>query len=61
MTEQGSTAWDMTVSRRFDTPAEANSAVDSLKSAGFRDDQIRVWQHKDAPLSNEDRIERLDD
>lgn len=52
MTEQGNTAWGLTVSRRFDSPAQATGAAADLKQAGFRDEQIRVWQHKKAAVSS---------
>lgn len=59
MTEQGNTAWGLTVSRRFDSPSEATSAVDSLRQAGFREEEIRVWQHRKSPaLGNEDSLAR---
>ena len=59
MTEQGNTAWGPTVSRRFDSPAQANGAADDLKQAGFREEEIRVWQHKKATASSrEDSLAR---
>lgn len=59
MTEQGNTGWGMTVSRRFDTDAEAKSAVDSLRQAGFLEGEIRVWQQRKAPVTNgEDTMAR---
>ena len=59
MIEQGNTGWGMTVSRRFDGPSEANGAVDSLRQAGFSEDEIRVWEHKKAAASTgEDTLAR---
>lgn len=51
MTEQGNTGWGMTVSRRFDTDAEANSAASNLREAGFLEGEIRVWQQKRAAVT----------
>ncbi len=59
MTEQANTGWGLTVSRRFDTEAEAKSAVDSLRQAGFLEGEIRVWQQrKPAASDNEDMLAR---
>ncbi len=60
MTEQGNTGWGMTVSRRFDTEAEANNAVGNLREAGFLEGEIRVWQQrKPAVTKGEDAMERI--
>jgi len=59
MTEQANTGWGMTVSRRFDTEAQAKGAVDSLRQAGFIEQEISVWQQRDpAEYGNEDGLER---
>ena len=58
MREQGSNAWGLTVSRRFETAEQAAGAADGLKQAGFREDQIRVWQHRRSGGSGEDRLAR---
>ncbi len=60
MTEQGTSVWGLTVSRRFNTPDEASGATESLKQAGFSEDEIRVWQHKKvAAFSREDSFARI--
>lgn len=59
MREQGNNAWGLTVSRRFETATQATGAVSSLKQAGFREEEIRVWQHKSSTASYEDRLERI--
>jgi uncharacterized membrane protein YeaQ/YmgE (transglycosylase-associated protein family) len=58
MTEQGSNAWGLTVSRRFDTAAQAKNATENLRKAGFREEEIRVWQQKQMSVSYEDSLER---
>ncbi len=59
MTEQANSGWGMTVSRRFDTEAEANSAVDDLRQAGFIEQEITVWQQQGTIESpNEDAMAR---
>ena len=58
MREQGNNAWGLTVSRRYDTADQASKAVDSLRQAGFREEEIRVWQHKKTTASYEDRLAR---
>ncbi len=59
MTEQGS-GWGMTVSRRFNGAEDADSAVGSLRQAGFREDEIRVWQQRQSPgASGEDGLARV--
>lgn len=59
MTEQGNTGWGMTVSRRFDTDAEAKKASESLREAGFLEGEIRIWeQHKPDVMNGEDAMER---
>lgn len=58
MREQGNNAWGLTVSRRFETATAATGAVQNLKQAGFRDEEIRVWQHKRNTVSYEDRLAR---
>ena len=58
MTEQGNNAWGLTVSRRFDTAAQAKNAVDALRKAGFREQAIRVTQLKKLAAAYEDRLER---
>ena len=60
MREQANTAWGLTVSRRFMDQSQANGAVDSLKKAGFREDEIRVWQQKEPAVnSREDAMARV--
>ncbi len=60
MTEQAASGWGMTVSRRFDTEAEANSAVEDLRQAGFLEGEIRVWQQKKpAVFGREDSMARI--
>lgn len=60
MTEQANTAWGLTVSRRFDSPSDADGAVGNLRESGFREDEIRVWQHKRVAVSaNEDTMARF--
>ena len=58
MTEQGNNAWGLTVSRRFDTAGKAKNAVEALRTAGFREQSIRVTQLKRLSAPYEDRLER---
>ena len=58
MQEQGSTGWGLTVSRRFDKRQQADQAVQQLKQTGFRDEQMRVWQHRNNSFDQEDRLAR---
>ena len=58
MREQASNAWGLTVSRRFETAELAGGAVDRLRKSGFREEEIRVWQHKRVAASYEDRLGR---
>lgn len=59
MREQANTAWGLTVSRRFESQSQAGGAVESLKQAGFREDEIRVWQQKGpAVMNGEDAMAR---
>ena len=48
----------MTVSRRFGSKQQADSAVQQLRQAGFREEDIRVWQHKNLSPGYEDRLAR---
>ena len=58
MREQGNNVWGMTVSRRFETAELAGGAVEQLRKSGFREEEIRVWQHKRLAATYEDRLER---
>jgi hypothetical protein len=57
MREQGA-GLGMTVSRRFDSKQQAEHAVQQLRQAGFREEDIRVWQHKRLATPFEDRLAR---
>lgn len=59
MTTEQSTAWGLTVSRRFANQEQADNAAASLKEAGFREEEIRIWHHKPAAVARgEDRMAR---
>ena len=58
MRELGNNAWGLTVSQRFETAAHADGAVERLRQSGFREQEIRVWQHKRRAASYEDRLAR---
>lgn len=59
MREQGNSAWGLTVSRKFETDAQARSAAESLRTAGFREEEIRIWQQRSpAAFSQEDTLAR---
>jgi hypothetical protein len=58
MREQGASGLGLTVSHRFSTKQEADDAAKQLRSAGFREEDIRIWQHKKRSLSSEDRLAR---
>ena len=58
MREQGSAGLGLTVSRKFDTRQQADGAVKQLRDAGFREEDIRVWQHKGNKVGFEDRFAR---
>lgn len=58
MREQGSNAWGLTVSRRFESAGQASRAVDDLRKAGFREEEIRVWQHSNLSAPYEGRVGR---
>ena len=57
MQEQG-TGWGLTVSRRFDASEGADNAVQKLQDAGFREDQLRVWQQSPYAEDADDRLGR---
>jgi hypothetical protein len=58
MREQGSAGLGLTVSRKFDSKQEADGAVKQLRDAGFREEDIRVWQMKKHGGALEDRLAR---
>jgi hypothetical protein len=58
MRDQGNNTWGLTVSRRFESVEHADGAVERLRQSGFREDEIRVWQHKRRASPYEDRLAR---
>lgn len=58
MREQGSAGLGLTVSKKFDTKEQAEAAVKQLRSASFREEDIRLWQHRSFAAKYEDRLER---